>query len=85
MKNKTWIYEKFKRDMAIYAICPECGFHHSPSKYNTKTNQNIITYQYNYCPICGIYLFNKNLKEEIEVIWNKRDILEIGSQNYTIH
>ena len=24
----TWKYEKFKGDMAIYAICPICNFHY---------------------------------------------------------
>lgn len=26
--KKTWIYEKFSGDLAIYAFCPECGFHY---------------------------------------------------------
>ena len=59
-----WQYEKFKGDSAIYAFCPKCNFRHDPSdmekdeygKWNT-----VIKYQYNYCPICGEYLYNDNV------------------------
>ena len=72
----VWKYEKFKGDGAIYAFCPKCGFHHNPSRM-TKNEifETEINYQYNYCPMCGEYLFDDN--DNVEVIWNERDIAEL--------
>lgn len=76
-----WKYEKFRGDAAIYAFCPKCGFHHNPSRKGMnedgKWATNIL-YQYNYCPICGEYLYDKNAVDDgYEVIWNERDIVEL--------
>jgi hypothetical protein len=68
----NWIYEKFIGDMAIYAFCPICGFHHNPSSLDSATNETKFKYQYNYCPMCGEHLYDGN--EEISVIWNLRHI-----------
>ena len=70
-----WQYEKFKGDMAIYAICPHCGFTHCPSNLNTKTMKVEINYQYNYCPNCGEYLFDAS-DDDYEITWNERSILD---------
>jgi hypothetical protein len=51
-----WDYIKYPRDVAIYAMCPRCGFKHNPSFYNWATGKTIIIRQFNYCPICGEYL-----------------------------
>lgn len=76
----TWTYEKFRGDAAIYAFCPKCGFHHNPSRMEMedgKFTTNIL-YQYNYCPICGEYLYDKNAVDDgFEVTWDERDILEL--------
>lgn len=74
----VWRYEKFKGDGAIYAFCPECGFYHSPTNFNVETMQCEVKYQYNYCPMCGVYLRNeKAYTDGIDVIWNERDIEEL--------
>ena len=36
-----------------------------------------ITYQYNYCPMCGEYLYDENAENGIEITWNERDIVEL--------
>ena len=72
-----WQYEKFKGDMAIYAFCPKCNFHYNPSTFNTTTMSSEIRYQYNYCPICGEYLYDKEFENGVEVIWNERDLIEL--------
>lgn len=71
-----WQYEKFRGDMAIYAICPVCGFTHCPSRLNCETMLSEIIYQYNYCPICGEYLFDAS-DDDFEITWNERDVLEL--------
>ena len=73
----VWEYEKFRGDAAIYAFCPKCRFHHCPSRWNYDTWQSDLVYQYNYCPICGEYLYNENFKNGVEVIWNERNIEEL--------
>ena len=74
----VWEYEKFKGDAAIYAFCPKCNFHHCPSEMNTTTWESDILYQYNYCPICGEYLYDDKAETDgVEVIWNERDIVEL--------
>lgn len=74
----VWKYEKFKHDSAIYAFCPECGFYHCPSKLNVKTMKVEVQYQYNYCPMCGTYLYNDKAEAEgINVTWDERDIEEL--------
>ena len=74
----VWEYEKFKGDMAIYAFCPKCNFHHCPSELVKDEDGKLTTdikYQYNYCPICGEYLYDD--KEIVDVVWNERDIEEL--------
>lgn len=51
-----WEYKKFKGDGAIYAFCPNCDFHHSPSVFDPKSYEVTIAYEYNYCPMCGEHL-----------------------------
>lgn len=67
----TWIFEKFQGDIAIYAFCPKCNFHHT---CNTKPGLEIID-QYRYCPMCGEYLYNES--SEIDVIWNQKHITDL--------
>ena len=74
----TWKYEKFKGDGAIYAFCPKCNFNHNPSRLNTSTMQCELGIQYNYCPMCGEYLYDET--ENVDVIWNERDIIELYKQ-----
>lgn len=69
-----WIFEKFKGDMAIYAICPKCGYRYSCSSESDFASIEIDR-QFKYCPMCGKYLFDE--RSEIEVIWNKRDIVAL--------
>ena len=37
-----------------------------------------IQYQYNYCPVCGEYLFNN--EEVVDVDWDERDVTELYTQ-----
>ncbi len=79
----TWTYEKFKGDGAIYAFCPKCGFHHNPSSFlpNSEGIHEVqITYQYNYCPMCGEYLYDDDI-EHATYIRNERDIEELYSKD----
>lgn len=74
----VWKYEKFYGDAAIYAFCPKCNFHHNPSRLETDADGKLtseIQYQYNYCPICGEYLYDD--KAVADVVWNERDIEEL--------
>lgn len=73
--HKKWKYEKFKGDGAIYAFCPKCNFHYNPSRLNTETMQSELVIQYNYCPICGEYLYDDS--ESVSVTWNERNIEEL--------
>ena len=76
-----WEYEKFKGDLAIYAFCPKCNFHHNPSRLNHDTMECEFRYQYNYCPICGEYLFDDKAEEDgYSVTWNERDIIELYNE-----
>ena len=82
--KRTWIYEKFKGDAAIFAFCPECNFRHCPSKIDIGEQGELlhrITYQFNYCPMCGEYLFDDT--ESFDVIWNERYIDEIEEPQET--
>lgn len=77
-----WTYEKFKDNGAIYAFCPKCGFYHNPSRFlsNDKGLYKVqVTYQYNYCPMCGEYLYDDDI-EHATCIWNERDIKELYSK-----
>lgn len=74
----VWKYERFRGDAAIYAFCPKCNFHHNPSSLVRDEDGNFTTdikYQYNYCPICGEYLYDD--KEIVDVVWKERDIEEL--------
>lgn len=76
--SMTWKYEKFRGDAAIYAFCPECGFYHNPSQLVQNENGKWTTevqYQYNFCPMCGEYLYSS--ENDIDVIWNERSIEEL--------
>ena len=69
-----WQFEKFQGDMAIYAICPKCGFDHPVSTisdfFELKINSALL---YNYCPMCGEKDETDHfLTEEQEVVWNQR-------------
>lgn len=78
----TWTYEKFKDNGAIYAFCPKCGFYHNPSRFlpNDKGLYEVqVTYQYNYCPMCGEYLYDDI--EHATYIWNERDMEELYSED----
>lgn len=74
----VWKYEKFNGDLAIYAFCPKCGFHHNPSRRDSETMEASIVYQYHYCPVCGEYLYDDNLKKDgVPVTWDERDVTEL--------
>ena len=47
----------------------------NPSRLNTQTMQSELVIQYKYCPMCGEYLYNGN--ENVDVVWNERDISEL--------
>lgn len=68
-----WHFEKFKGDMAIYSICPKCGFSKNVS-YLTANGEICINPQkiYNYCPNCGEKDTSDHYIENVNVIWNKR-------------
>ena len=64
----TWKYEKFKGDMAIYAIYPICKFHYcAGDTFNSQINK-----QYTYCPMCGEYLYEN--AEKVNVIYNENEL-----------
>ena len=63
-----WIFEKFKGDMAIYAICPICNFHYCAGDFIKKQ----ITTLYTYCPMCGEYLYEDG--SEANVTYNKNEL-----------
>lgn len=77
----VWEYEKFRGDAAIYAFCPKCKFHHNPSRLVDEDDGHMTTkimYQYNYCPICGEYLFDESAdKNGFEITWNERNIEDL--------
>lgn len=74
----VWQYEKFKGDGAVYAFCPKCNFRHNPSRKDFGTFELSISYQYNYCPIYGEYLYDADAEENgFEVTWDQRDITEL--------
>ena len=80
-RKMTWTYEKFKGNGAIYAFCPKCGFYHNPSRFlsNDKGLYEVqVTYQYNYCPMCGEYLYDDI--EHATCVWNERDMEELYSE-----
>lgn len=64
----TWKYEKFKGDMAIYAICPVCNFHY----YCGDFIKQQITTLYTYCPMCGEYLYEND--SEANVAYNQNEL-----------
>lgn len=66
-----WLIEKFKGDMAIYAFCPKCNFHHSVG--DTMTGKVFL---YWFCPMCGEYLKIDDSNIEIDR-YNERDITEL--------
>ncbi|WP_268876712.1 hypothetical protein [Konateibacter massiliensis] len=33
-----------------------------------------ITFQYNYCPMCGEYLHDKETETDVDVTWDEREI-----------
>lgn len=74
-KRETWIYEKFKGDLAIYAFCPKCNFYYNPSRLNTQTMKSELVIEYNYCPMCGEFLHDGS--DSVDVVWNERDIAEL--------
>lgn len=71
----VWKFEKFKGSMSIYSLCPKCGFCHDVSKLNPETMEIEIKYQYNYCPMCGVYLYDDRANTGgVDVTWNERHI-----------
>ena len=72
-----WIFEKFYGDMAIYAICPKCGFRHCVSDFKSGTFEiEIYTDKvYKFCPMCG-KKDTTNYGDNIDVVWNERSIFD---------
>ena len=77
-----WKYEKFKGDMAVYAICPKCNFHHSSSVYNPHSGESVVQNPYTFCPLCGEFLFENY--EEVNVIWNERNIFKLYEEEVDV-
>ena len=74
----NWKYEKFKGDMAIYAICPICNFNHHVGQVEFGSGDLVIDIQYLFCPACGEFLYND---EDSDCIYNERsveDLYEMG-------
>lgn len=69
-----WIYEKFRGNMAIYAICPVCNYATDKSKFDQQTGHFTITNPFTFCPMCGEFLFS--IDDDCDVIWNERNITE---------
>ena len=67
-----WIYEKFKGDMALYAICPRCNFTYDCG--DTLHGDVKIKEQYVFCPLCGEFLYES---EEYGVVYNERYISDL--------
>lgn len=68
----NWIYEKFKGDMALYAICPNCNFTYGCG--DTLHGNVKITNPYVFCPLCGEFLYES---DEYDVVYNERDITDL--------
>ena len=77
-----WHFEKFQGDMAIYTICPCCGFTHNVSYladgFEIKIDPSRI---YNFCPNCGEEDTSDHYAEERDVVWNKRKAEELWKEN----
>lgn len=67
-----WICEKFKGDMALYAICPRCNFTYDCG--NALNGELKITNPYVFCPLCGEFLYES---DTFDVIYNERDITDL--------
>lgn len=72
----TWIFEKFIGDGAIYALCPDCGFHHM---VGSILDMDDGIKQYRYCPLRGKFLFDS--RKDVEAVWNERNIEELWEQD----
>ena len=79
-----WYFEKFKGDMTIYAICPECGFEHAVSYIDFDMSIKIDPDKiYNYCPICGTKdETNHSEASRHDVVWNQRSSSILGETSY---
>jgi rubredoxin len=74
-----WKFEKFKDNLAIYCICPNCNFIHNTSHVRNDLSVEIVN-QYHYCPMCGENLFTP--EEDIDVVWNQRTLSDLLSKEY---
>lgn len=70
----NWQYEKFKGDMAIYAICPICNFIHHVGEKDFKTGELKVSEQYTFCPMCGTFLYSEG---EASCTYNEKDVVEL--------
>lgn len=82
-----WDYIKYPRDVAIYAICPRCGFKHNPSFYNWATGKTTIIRQFNYCPICGEHLGDPNFAKRgfvkvVDYETKEMDLVKVSGNEY---
>lgn len=76
-----WHFEKFQGDMAVYIICPNCGFYHNVAYITSNAEICINPIQiYNYCPNCGEKDTSDRNTENVDVIWNKRKIEELWKE-----
>ena len=66
--SMIWKFEKFKGDKALYAFCPECGYHYIAGV------EDQITKYYTHCLVCGKYLYEE--LEEYTLAWNERFIFD---------
>jgi rubredoxin len=87
-QRKKWIFEKFIGNMAIYQICPHCGYMHEAGSQkrdfdnegNVTKAEFAIASQYRYCPMCGKYLYNGS--GELNVVWNERKFMDLMEEEY---
>ena len=70
-----WEYEKFNGDMALYAFCKSCNYHHADGKYNFKNQEWEVYDSFRFCPICGTPM--NHLTEDYTMIWNERDLMDL--------
>ena len=75
----SWEFEKFKGDLSIYCICPQCKFKHNVSLVDDKLNITIDPDKvYNYCPICGEkHRGEGKYPEDVYIAWNSRSVEDL--------
>ena len=77
-----WHFEKFKGNMAVFAICPNCRFYKNISYMTANAEVRIDPSNiYHYCPNCGEKNESDYNSENIDVVWNRRNFEELCGEN----